>query len=180
MRIGYRRVSTTDQNLERQELEGCEKVFEEKASGGAGTDRPELARLIEFAREGDEVLVWSIDRLARDLRDLQNLVEALNGKGVSVRFMSENLTFSASHDDPFSKLQLQMLGAFSQFERSLIRKRQAEGIAKAKAKGVYKGRKASIDAARVRELHSAGLGATAIAKELQIGRASVYRLLSAS
>lgn len=178
MRIGYRRVSTTDQNLDRQELEGCEKVFEEKAGAGSVTDRPELSRLLEFAREGDEVLVWSIDRLARDLRDLQSLVEALNVKGVSVRFVSENLTFSASQDDPFSKLQLQMLGAFSQFERSLIRKRQAEGIAKAKAKGVYKGRKPSIDPDKVQELHCAGLGASAIAKELGIGRASVYRLLT--
>ena len=95
-------------------------------------------------------------------------------------FLSEGLTFSASQDDPFSKLQLQLLGAFSQFERAIIRKRQAEGIAKAKAKGVYRGRQPSIDPAKVKELKSAGLGATAIAKELGIGRASVYRLLEAN
>jgi DNA invertase Pin-like site-specific DNA recombinase len=180
MRIGYRRVSSIEQNLDRQELAGCEKVFEEKASAARGSARPALEQLLEFAREGDEVVVHSIDRLARDLVDLQTLLETLNGKGVSVAFLSEGLTFSASQDDPFSKLQLQLLGAFSQFERAIIRKRQAEGIAKAKAKGVYRGRQPSIDPAKVKELKSAGLGATAIAKELGIGRASVYRLLEAN
>ena len=178
MRIGYRRVSSTEQNLDRQELAGCEKIFEEKASAGKGSERPQLEQLLEFAREGDEVVVHSIDRLARDLGDLQALLEALNGKGVSVSFLSEHLTFSASQDDPFSKLQLQLLGSFSQFERAIIRKRQAEGIAKAKAKGVYRGRQPSIDPQQVKDLKSAGLGASAIAKELGIGRASVYRLLS--
>ena len=178
MRIGYRRVSSVEQNFDRQELTGCEKVFEEKASGGKGSERPELVQLLEFAREGDEVVVHSIDRLARDLGDLQRLLEALNAKGVSVSFLSERLTFSASQDDPFAKLQLQLLGAFSQFERAIVRRRQAEGIAKAKAKGVYRGRQPSIDAQQVKDLKSAGLGATAIAEELGIGRASVYRLLS--
>ena len=178
MRIGYRRVSSQEQHLDRQELAGCDKIFEEKASAGRGSERPQLEALLEFAREGDEVVVHSIDRLARDLRDLQALLEALNEQGVSVTFLSERLTFSASQDDPFSQLQLQLLGAFSQFERAIIRKRQAEGIAKAKAKGVYRGRRPSIDPAQVKELHSSGLGPTAIARELGIGRASVYRLLS--
>lgn len=178
MRIGYRRVSSEDQHLDRQELAGCDKVFEEKASAGRGSERPQLEALLEFAREGDEVVVHSIDRLARDLRDLQALLEALNEQGVSVTFLSERLTFSASQDDPFAQLQLQLLGAFSQFERAIIRKRQAEGIAKAKAKGVYRGRQPSIDPAQVKALHSSGLGPTAISRELGIGRASVYRLLS--
>ena len=178
MRIGYRRVSTEEQNLDRQELPDCEKVFEEKASAGRGSERPELERLIEFAREGDEVLVHSIDRLARDLVDLQRILEQLTAKSVSLTFLTERLTFSASSEDPFSRLQLQLLGAFAQFERAIIRKRQSEGIAKAKAKGVYRGRKASIVPNQVKDLHRAGLGATAIAKELGIGRASVYRLLS--
>lgn len=178
MRIGYRRVSSQDQNLDRQQLEACEKVFEEKASAGKGSDRPALDALLDFAREGDEVVVHSIDRLARDLADLQRLLEHLNAKGVTVSFLSERLTFSAKHDDPFAKLQLQLLGAFSQFERAIIRKRQAEGIAQAKAKGVYRGRKASIDPAQVKELNRSGLGATAIAERLGIGRASVYRLLA--
>lgn len=178
MRIGYRRVSSEEQHLDRQELAGCDKVFEEKASAGRGSERPQLEALLEFAREGDEVVVHSIDRLARDLRDLQALLEVLNEQGVSVTFLSERLTFSASQDDPFAQLQLQLLGAFSQFERAIIRKRQAEGIAKAKAKGVYRGRQPSIDAAQVKALHSSGLGPTAISRELGIGRASVYRLLS--
>lgn len=180
MRIGYRRVSSHDQNLARQELSNCEKLFEEKASAGRGSERPELERMIEFSREGDEIIVHSIDRLARDLMDLQGILERLNNKGVSITFVTERLTFSACSDDPFSRLQFQLLGAFSQFERAIIRKRQAEGIAKAKAKGVYRGRQPSIDPAMVRKLHSAGLGATAIAKDLGIGRASVYRLLKDS
>lgn len=178
MRIGYRRVSSQDQNLDRQDLGACEKVFEEKASAGKGSDRPALDVLIDFAREGDEVVVWSIDRLARDFADLQRLLERLNAKGVSVQFLSERLSFSASSEDPFARLQLQLLGAFAQFERSIIRKRQAEGIAKAKEKGVYRGRQPSIDPVQVAKLKAEGLGATAIAQRLGIGRASVYRLLT--
>lgn len=178
MRIGYRRVSSQDQNLDRQQLDACEKVFEEKASAGKGSDRPALDALLDFAREGDEVLVWSIDRLARDLADLQRLLERLNAKGVTVTFVSERLTFSASQDDPFAQLQLHLLGAFSQFERAIIRIRQAEGIAQAKAKGVYRGRKASIDPIQVAKLKAEGLRATEIAERLGIGRASVYRLLA--
>jgi DNA invertase Pin-like site-specific DNA recombinase len=115
--------------------------------------------------------------LARDLADLQCIVERLNEKGVSVSFLSERLSFSASSDDPFARLQLHLLGAFSQFERSIIRKRQREGIEKAKARGVYKGRKPSINVSEVKELSDNGLGATEIAKRLEIGRASVYRIL---
>lgn len=178
MRIGYRRVSSQDQNLDRQDLGACEKVFEEKASAGRGSERPALDAMLDFAREGDEVVVWSIDRLARDLADLQRLLERLNTKGVSVQFLSERLSFSASSEDPFARLQLQLLGAFAQFERSIIRKRQAEGIAKAKEKGVYRGRQPSIDPAQVAKLKADGLGATEIAERLGIGRASVYRLLA--
>lgn len=178
MRIGYRRVSSQEQNLDRQQLEACEKVFEEKVSAGKGSDRPALDALLDFAREGDEVLVWSIDRLARDLADLQRLLERFNAKGVTVTFVSEHLTFSALQTDPFAHLQLQLLGAFAQFERAIIRKRQAEGIAQAKAKGVYRGRQASIDPAQVAKLKAEGLGATEIAQRLGIGRASVYRLLT--
>ncbi len=178
MRIGYRRVSSQDQNLDRQDLGPCEKVFEEKASAGRGSERPALDALIDFAREGDEVVVWSIDRLARDLADLQRLLERLNAKGISVQFLSERLSFSASSEDPFARLQLQLLGAFAQFERSIIRKRQAEGIAKAKEKGVYRGRQPSIDPTQVAKLKADGLGATEISQRLGIGRASVYRLLA--
>jgi len=123
------------------------------------------------------VLVHSIDRLARDLRDLQTIIQTLNDKGVSITFKSENLTFSASSDDAFAKLHLQMMGAFAEFERNIIRKRQAEGIAKAKAKGFYKGRPKIVDDAKLKELSLAGIGATAIAKELGIGRATVYKAI---
>lgn len=175
-KVGYRRVSSIEQNLDRQELVGCDKVFEEKVSG-ASKERKALKDMIDWVREGDEVLVWSIDRLARDLRDLQDIISTLNNKGVSISFISEGLSFSADKNDALAKLQLQMMGAFSEFERSIIRKRQAEGIAKAKAKGVYKGRKATIDASKIIYLMGQGLGASAIAKNLGIGRASVYRVI---
>jgi DNA invertase Pin-like site-specific DNA recombinase len=157
-------------------LSGCEKIFEEKVSG-ASKERKALNDMIDWVREGDMVQVWSIDRLARDLRDLQSILAKLLDKGVSVSFISERLTFSADKDDAFAKLQLHLMGAFAEFERSIIRKRQAEGIAKAKVRGVYKGRKATIDAREIMSLKESGLGASAIAKQLGIGRASVYRVL---
>lgn len=178
-KVGYRRVSTNEQSLDRQELVDCDKIFEEKVSG-ASKERTALKQMVDWVRDGDEVVVWSIDRLARDLRDLQDIVSRLNEKGVSVSFISERLTFSADKEDAFALLQLQMMGAFAQFERNIIRKRQAEGIAKAKERGVYKGRKATVDNAKVNELRGRGLGASAIAKELGIGRASVYRSLQKS
>lgn len=177
MRIGYRRVSTNDQNLDRQELNDCEKVFEEKLSG-ANRNRPALKEMIEWAREGDIVVVHSLDRLARDLRDLQSIVETLNEKGVSVEFQEERLHFDPGADDPMSRLQLQLMGAFAEFERRMIKKRQAEGIARAKDRGAYKGRRPTIDAGQVRDLHREGVGASEIAKRLSIGRASVYRVLN--
>jgi hypothetical protein len=122
--------------------------------------------------------LWSIDRLARDPRDLQDIVSSLNDKGASISFVSERLTFPADKDDAFALLQLQMMGAFAQFERNINRKRQAEGIAKAKARGVYRGRKTSIDAAKVAELKAKGLGASAIANELGMGRAPGTHLSS--
>lgn len=174
--VGYKRVSSTEQNLDRQELSGCEKVFEEKVSG-ASKERKALNDMIDWVREGDMVQVWSIDRLARDLRDLQGILAKLLDKGVSVSFITERLTFSAGKDDAFARLQLHLMGAFAEFERSIIRKRQAEGIAKAKVRGVYKGRKATIDAKEIISLKEQGLGASAIAKKLGIGRASVYRVI---
>ena len=175
MKVGYRRVSTIDQNLDRQELGNVEKLFEEKISG-KNKDRAALQEMLSFVREGDEVVVFSIDRLARDLRDLQSIVSQLNDNGATVTFLSERLSFSADSDDAFAKLQLQMMGAFAEFERNIIRKRQAEGIAKAKAKGVYLGRKKTIDSTRVYELTNKGMGASQIARELGISRQSVYSI----
>ena len=176
MRVGYRRVSDITQSLERQDLVGCERIFEEKLSG-ASTDRPALQDMIAFVRSGDEVVVHSIDRLARNLMDLQSIIQELNDKGVTIHFISESLSFSDDGGNAFQTLQLQMLGAFAQFERTMIRKRQAEGIAKAKAKGVYAQRKRSVNPDKVKHLFDDGLSKAAIAKHLNISRMSVYRSL---
>ena len=178
MKVGYRRVSSIEQNLDRQELSGVERVFEDKASG-KNTDRIALQEMLDFVRAGDEVIVHSIDRLARDLRDLQSLIETLNGKGVSIEFISEQLVFSGAKNDAFATLQLQMMGAFSQFERNIIRKRQAEGIAKAKERGVYarRTRKKTISVKAVLGLKEEGLNNTEIAAHMGISRSSVQRAL---
>ena len=175
-KIGYTRVSTLDQSTDRQEL-GDIRIFEDKASGKS-TDRPALQEMLSYIRQGDEVVVYSIDRLARNLRDLEDIIKEVNSKGASVTFLTEKLTFSGS-DDAMSTLMLQMMGAFSQFERSMIRKRQAEGIAAAKAKGKdspYKGRKQSIDRKVVLKMLDAGEGMTAVAKALGVSRQSIYRI----
>lgn len=178
MRVGYRRVSSTDQNLDRQDLGDVEKVFEEKISG-KDRNRSALTELVQFVREGDNVVIYSIDRLARDLRDLQSIIQELNDKGATVEFLTERLTFSGA-DDPFSKLQLQMMGAFAEFERNIIKKRQAEGIAKAKQRGVYKGRKKQIDNKKIIELSELGNSQNQIAELMGITRMTVYRCLKAN
>ena len=135
--------------------------------------------MLSFVREGDTVVVHSIDRLARNLMDLQSIIQELNDKGVTIQFLSESLSFSADGGCAFQTLQLQMLGAFSQFERTVIRKRQAEGIAKAKAKGVYSQRKRSVNPEKIKQLFEDGMTKAAIAKHLNISRMSVYRSLAA-
>ena len=174
--IGYVRVSSIDQNTERQ-LDGIdlERVFEDKASGGS-TDRPQLRTMLDYVREGDTIHVHSIDRLARSLRDLQDLIEELATRGVAIQFHKEGLTFDGS-PSPFQTLQLQVIGAVAEFERSIIRERQREGIAKAKARGVYANRSRKVQAERVNQLRVDGLGASEIAKRTGISRAHVYRLL---
>jgi DNA invertase Pin-like site-specific DNA recombinase len=175
MKVGYRRVSTVEQKFDRQELGELDKLFEEKVSG-SNAERLALNEMIDFVRQDDEVVVYSIDRLARNLRDLQSIIQKLNDKGATIQFLSERLTFSASSDDAFAKLQLQMMGAFAEFERNIIRKRQAEGIAKAKARGVYAKRGASINKERVKQLQANGLTITAIAREMDLSRMSIYRI----
>lgn len=179
MRIGYMRVSSETQNLARQDLGDVEKVFEEKVSGANTKDRPQLQSLMEFARQGDEVICYSIDRLARDLRDCLHIVTTLNNKGVTVTFLSERLSFTGGTDDPFAKLQLHLMSAFAEFERAIIRKRQAEGIHKAKQRGIYKGRPPTTDVAGIMALHRQGKGATHIARTLKVSRATIYRTLNA-
>jgi DNA invertase Pin-like site-specific DNA recombinase len=180
MRVAYRRVSTADQNLDRQLVSepDIEKVFEDKITG-ASRDRPGLKEMLAFCREGDCVVVHSLDRLGRDIRDLLNIVEELNENGVAVEFASERLRFAKDEDDPLARLQLHMLAAFAQWERNIAKSRQAEGIARAKANNPekYQGRPITIDAGRINDLKSQGHGATAIARKMGIGRASVYRHL---
>ena len=153
-------------------------MFEEKESAGSA-NRPALQDMLSFVRSGDEIVVHSIDRIARNLNDLQNIVQELNDKGVTMRFLSESLSFSADEGCAFQTLQLQMLGAFSQFERTMIRKRQAEGIAKAKQRGVYSQRKKSVNPDKVKQLLQDGMSKAAIAKHLKLSRTSVYRSLAA-
>lgn len=180
MIVGYRRTSSQSQNLDRQELPGAEKIFEEKISGASAADRPALQEMIEFCRDGDVVLIHSLDRLARNLQDMLTIIEKLNSKGVTVKFLSENLNFAANSDDIFAKLHLQILASFAQFERAIAKQRQKEGIAKAKIRGVYKGRPASIDTKKIQELRSQGHGVTTIADRMNVSRMSVYRALKES
>jgi DNA invertase Pin-like site-specific DNA recombinase len=179
MKVGYRRVSSIGQNLDRQELGSIDRVFEEKVSG-KNTDRAALQEMIAFVREGDEVIVYSIDRLARDLRDLQNIIQTLNDKSVSISFLSERLTFSADTNDPFSRLQLHLMGAIASYDLQIIKKRQAEGIAKAKERGVYKGRKKQVDDAKIVSLKNAGQKISEIASALGVSRMTVYRALGSA
>ena len=181
-RIGYVRVSSVDQNDARQ-LDGMtlDRTFTDKASG-KDIDRPELKALQKFIREGDHLYVHSMDRLSRSLKDLQAVVEGLTVRGIAVTFVKENMTFTGN-DDPMATLMLQLLGAVGQFERALIKERQREGIAIAKAKGgVYKGRKPALDAdaaASLRDMAAKGIPKTDIAATLGISRASVYEYLKA-
>ena len=167
----YIRVSTLDQNTERQ-LDGVslDKTFEDKASG-KDTARPKLQEALEYLREGDTLHIHSMDRLARNLDDLKGIVKGLTARGVVVQFHKEGLTFTGD-DSPMANLLLNMLGAVAEFERSLIRERQREGIAIAKSKGVYKGRKKTLTEAQVAELKAkagaAGANKAALAKEYGI------------
>lgn len=142
--FGYRRVSSADQNLDRQELGAVDYMYEEKLSGSS-RNRPELEQLLRYVRDDDTVVVYSIDRLARSMVDLLNIVEEIKAKGASIRFIKENLEFSSDKENHYAELQFTMLAAFAQFERKLIKDRQREGIEKAKARGVYKGRPETVD-----------------------------------
>lgn len=179
-RIGYIRVSSADQNTDRQ-LDGIEldRVFTDRTSGKT-TDRPGLEELLRFLREGDMLYVHSIDRLARNLDDLRRLVNDLTSRGVRIQFVKEALTFSGD-DSPMSRLLLSMMGAFAEFERAIIKERQKEGIEKAKRRGIYKGRKRVLTPLQAEELRSLavpGCNKSALAKRFGISRESVYRYLA--
>lgn len=175
---GYARVSTNEQDLtiQREVLlkAGCELVREEKRSGTTVEGREELDTLMSFMRAGDTLMITRIDRLARSIGDLQDIVRKLKAKGVALKATEQPIDTTSAAGKAF----LDMLGVFAEFETNLRKERQMEGIAKAKAAGVYTGRKPSIDVARVQAMHNEGHGATAIAKALGIGRASVYRMLN--
>jgi DNA invertase Pin-like site-specific DNA recombinase len=178
---GYARVSTIDQDLtvQRQALRaaGCSVVRAEKASGSRRDGRTELQVLLDFVQPGDTLVVTRIDRLARSLKDLQDIVHELKSRGVALRAIEQPVDTSTASGKAF----LDMLGVFAEFETNLRRERQLEGIAQAKARGVYRGRKPSIDMAEIKRLRQQdGLGPTAIARRLGIGRASVYRALGAT
>lgn len=175
-RVGYERVSTLDQSTDRQ-LVGIavDRTFTDKASG-KDTNRPALAEALRYLRDGDTFVVHSMDRLARNLEDLRRTVRELTGRGVRVEFVKEGMTFTGD-DSPMNTLLLSMLGAVAEFERALILERQREGIAIAKAKGVYKGRKAKLTAEQATELRerlSKGESAIKLAAEYGVSRQSVY------
>lgn len=179
--IGYIRISSAGQNDARQ-LDGValDKTFTDVASG-KNTDRPEFQKMLSHVRAGDHLKVHSMDRLSRSLADLEATVKGLTDMGVTVSFVTQGMTFTGV-SSPMNTLMLQMLGAVSQFERALILERQAEGIAIAKAKGVYTGRKASLNAVQVAELKemvAEGVAKTKIAAQMGVSRATVYSYMKA-
>lgn len=178
MIVGYARVSTMGQSLAVQQDElakhGCERIFEDKATG-TNRDRPGLTEMLGFVREGDTIVVSRLDRFARSLSDLFQMLDTLTSKSVAFQCLHQSIDTGTST----GKLTLAILGAVAEFENDLRRERQREGIAKAKASGAYKGRKPSIDLAILHDLIDAGLGPSAIAKQMGINRQSVYRLKAA-
>jgi DNA invertase Pin-like site-specific DNA recombinase len=178
-RIEYIRVSTLDQHTERQlDSIQLDKTFTDKASG-KDTKRPQLELLMSFVRGGDTVIVHSMDRLARNLDDLRQIVQTLTGKGVRIEFVKEHLTFTGE-DSPMAKLMLSVMGAIHEFDRALIKERQREGIALAKKRGVFKGRRKSLSQAEVAELCqriTMGMSKAQIARELGISRQTLYHYL---
>lgn len=177
--VGYARVSTQDQDYELQvealKKVGCHKIFAEKISASSTGNRTQLSECLNYLREGDTLVVTRIDRLARSLRDLQNLVHELKAQGIDLKATEQPIDTSTAAGKAF----LDMLGVFAEFETNLRRERQAEGIAKAKKAGRYKGRKptAREKSNRVIDLIEQGMTRQAVADELGIGIASVYRIL---
>lgn len=176
--VGYARVSTVGQSLEVQ-LEqlaaaGCEKVFSEKFTGTTTEGRGQLEEALAWVREGDVLIVCRLDRLARSIIDLRAIIDKLNAKRVGFRCIQQGAIDTTTSE---GRLLLNILASFAEFETDIRKERQADGIAKAKAAGVYRGRPPSIEASQITSMKAEGLGATEIARRLKIGRASVYRVL---
>lgn len=180
-RLGYVRVSSADQNVDRQLNDlVVDRVFTDHVSG-KDTQRPQLAVLLRFARDGDTIVVHSMDRLARNLDDLRSIVQGVTTRGVRVEFLKEGLSFTGD-DSPMATLMLSVLGAFAEFERALLRERQREGIALAKQRGVYRGRKKSLSATQVhllRQRAQAGEPKARLAREVGVSRETLYQYLRA-
>ena len=178
-RVGYIRVSSFEQNTDRQlEQVKLDRIFTDRASG-KNTQRPELDALLAFAREGDTVVVHSMDRLARNLDDLRRLVQGLTQRGIRIEFVKEGLTFTGD-DSPMATLMLSVMGAFAEFERALLRERQREGIGLAKQRGAYKGRKRALgpdQANALRQRAQAGEPKAGLAREFGISRETLYQYL---
>ena len=178
-RVGYIRVSSLDQNVDRQ-LDGItvDRTFTDSASG-KDVQRPQLGSMLNFVRDGDTVIVHSMDRLARNLDDLRSIVRQLTAKGVRVQFVKEQLTFTGD-DTAMATLLLSVMGAFAEFERALIRERQREGIDLAKKRGAYRGRKRSLSEAQVSQLvqrASSGAAKATLAREFGVSRETIYQYL---
>jgi DNA invertase Pin-like site-specific DNA recombinase len=175
-RIGYARASSLDQDtavqVEALTKAGCGVIRQEKASGTTTTGRPELVTVLQFLQKGDALVVTRIDRLARSVADLETIVKTIKDRGATLECTEQPVNTGT----PAGKAFLQMLGVFAEFETALRKERQLEGIAKAKAEGIYTGRKPVLDPAKIRQLAEAGTGPTEIAKQLKISRSSVYRL----
>lgn len=181
MIVGYARVSSAGQSLEVQQdlllAEDCNKIFSEKQSGTSTLGREALTAALDYVREGDTFVVTRLDRLARSVVDLHQIIERLSAKGCGLRVTQQtgiDTTTSAG------KLTLAVLAAVAEFETEIRKERQRDGIARAKERGVYKGRTSTINAGQVRELHAAGTRPVDIARELRVSRASVYRYLTSS
>lgn len=176
--VGYARVSSVGQSLDVQlaalEEAGCTKIFSEKQSGTSTGKREKLQEALDYIREGDTLVVTRLDRLARSAVDLHSIVSQLSRKGVAFRCLQQSGVDTSTST---GKLLLGMLAAIAEFETDIRKERQREGIERAKAAGVYKGRKPSVDGAAVQQLRNEGVSPTEIAKRLRIGRASVYRAL---
>lgn len=185
-RVGYARVSSTDQHLDRQlaqfEKLGIEKVFSDKVSG-KNTDRPGFHQMIEYVRDGDEIYVCSMDRMARNLKDLLSITESLQKKGVSIYFLKENISLiPKGESSAMTKLLMAMMGAVAEFERSLILERQREGIEQAKLRNVYKGR-VPIDPEKIKKaqfLIDEGVSKSVAARKLGIGRTTLYKYIKST
>lgn len=178
MKVGYARVSSVGQSLDIQisllEAEGCEKIFSEKQSGNSTANRNVLRQAMEFVRDGDILYTTRLDRLARSIMDLRNIIDELTKKNVTFCCLQQGAINTNRSD---GKLLLNILGSFAEFEADIRKERQLEGIAQAKADGKYKGRKTSINRDQVLTLKQSGMGPSKIAREMNIARASVYRVL---